>query len=85
MHWVCQCSSMHADTARLLLHQRGLLTTVAITRALKVMVAAIVAHDAALALGASPKGAFLIRAARAVDRMPQASRDECRFANVDSL
>ena len=83
MLWATNCGVVATTGLALALDRRGLLTATAITRALRVMVAAVVAHDAALALGRSPKGAFLARTARAVAKTSAASLAECTFAAAD--
>ena len=65
------------------LQKRGLATATAITRVLRVVVAAILAHDATLALGRHTKGEFIARFGRAVGKLPQASRDECELGTAD--
>jgi len=65
------------------LARRGLLTATAITRGLKVVVAAVLAHDAALALKEHTKGVFLDRARRAVGKMPAANQRDCTYGGAD--
>ena len=83
MLWACHAGTLPIDADELRLQKRGLATATAITRVLRVVVAAILAHDASLALGQHTKGEFIARFCRAVAKLPQASQDECILQTAD--
>ena len=72
MQWACNAGTVSAGSSDFVLAKRGLLATAAMSRGLKVVAAAILAHDPSLALKGHTKGVFLERSKRATAKMPAA-------------